>query len=322
MEPVTLQPLVPSDATHRKAVTALWNRACSARFSIHPAFVSFNLRPCPGGVQEGRLALRDGLPVGFVLASGLPQAPSGMDPTLGWIDALAVDPTHQRQGIGTQLLTWAEEWLQAQGVQTVQVGGSLRPFVPGVPEEQETAIDFFVAQGYGTPPGLERVWDVARDLSGYTGVTGSRPVAAQIRPARPGEEESLLDFLAREFPGRWTYEAEMFFQDGGRVSDYMLLWTEKGIQGACRLTFEDSAWPLERFHPYGLPRPWGQLGSIGIAADQRGRGLGLALLDAGLRRLRDCGVRGCVIDWTTLLDFYARAGFQPYHTYRVLGRRL
>ncbi len=322
MARVTLHPLDPAHAPHREAVVTLWNRACSPRFPIHLAFVSFNLRPCPGGVQEGRLALRNGVPVGFVLASGLTEPVPGMDPTLGWLDALAVDPAHQHRGIGTQLLSWAEEWLQDQGVQAVQVGSSLRPFVPGVPEEQQSAIDFFVAQGYRAPPGLERVWDVARDLSGYTGVTGLRPVAAQIRPARPGEEKALLAFLAREFPGRWTYEAGMFLQDGGRISDYMLLWTEEGLQGACRLTFEDSAWPLARFHPHGLPRPWGQLGSIGIAASRRGQGLGLALLDAGLRRLRDCGVRGCVIDWTTLLDFYARAGFRPYHTYRVLGRRL
>ena len=110
-------------------------------------------------------------------------------------------------------------------------------------------------------------------------------------PAQPGQEEQLLAFLATEFAGRWHWMAERFLAEGGRISDYMLLWTEEGVQGACRLTFEDSRWPIDRFYPFGLPRPWGQLGSIGVSAHLRGQGLGLKLLDAGLRRLHNSGIK-------------------------------
>jgi len=102
----------------------------------------------------------------------------------------------------------------------------------------------------------------------------------------------------------------------------MLLWTEEGVEGACKLTFEDSAWSLGRYFPYSLPRPWGQLGFIGVAESVRGQGMGLFLLDAGLRRLRDNGVNGCVIDWTDLLDFYGKAGFAPYHKWAVLWKKV
>ena len=76
----------------------------------------------------------------------------------------------------------------------------------------------------------------------------------------------------------------------------MLLWTEQGVESCCALTFGDSWRPLERFYPYALPRPWGQLGSVGVSAGCRGRGYGIALLDAALRRLHNNGVNGCVID--------------------------
>jgi predicted N-acetyltransferase YhbS len=102
----------------------------------------------------------------------------------------------------------------------------------------------------------------------------------------------------------------------------MLLWSERGVDGCCLLTFPDSVRPLERFYPYQLPKPWGQLGSIGISADRRGVGFGAALLDAGLRRLHNNGVNGCVIDWTTLTDFYGKFGFAPYRSYVMLGRSL
>ena len=52
----------------------------------------------------------------------------------------------------------------------------------------------------------------------------------------------------------------------------------------------------------------------------RGQGYGSVLLDAGLRRLHDNGVNGCVIDWTGLLDFYGRFGFQPLRAYYQLAK--
>ncbi len=69
-----------------------------------------------------------------------------------------------------------------------------------------------------------------------------------------------MRFLGREFAGHWRVDFEDFLRLGGRISDYMLLWTERGIDGFCKLTFVDSAQPIERYYPYGLPQPWGQLG--------------------------------------------------------------
>lgn len=102
----------------------------------------------------------------------------------------------------------------------------------------------------------------------------------------------------------------------------MLLWTSKQRRWLLPAHLEDSQRPIERFFPYDLPRPWGQLGSVGVSADRRGRGYGAALLDTGLRRFRDNGVNGCVIDWTGIVDFYAKFGFQPYRQYHMLRKTL
>ena len=305
------------DPTHHSLLVSFWNDGLPADLAISAEFVHSITRSVTGGVQAGRIALMDDQPVGVILASAHPHAPPPMPCTVGWIDAIAVDAARQRRGIGRSLLAWAEEWLAAQGVSTIRSGGGLRPLTPGAPT---SATAFFTACGYTLARELS--WDVARSLADYTPPPSLREVSATARSAQPGQEALLLGFLRREFPDRWTFEAEEILREGGRISDFMLLWTESGVEGACKLTFEDSVWPLGRYYPYRLPRPWGQLGSIGVAEQVRGQGMGLFLLDAGLRRLRDNGVNGCVIDWTDLLDFYGKAGFKPYHKWAVLWKQL
>jgi predicted N-acetyltransferase YhbS len=202
------------------------------------------------------------------------------------------------------------------------VGASLRPFIPGVPEELNST-GFFTRHGYGTKPEwMTREWDVAANLATYEPPRTVREIDGLVRPAQPRDYEAILRFLQREFPGRWRYNFEQSIAEGTRIADFMVLWTERGVDGCCMLTFEDSHHPIERFYPYRLPRPWGQLGSIGVSEDRRGQGFGAALLNAGLRRLHNNGVNGCVIDWTDLLDFYGKFGFTPYRSYLILSKPL
>lgn len=311
------------DAGHLSAVAALWNAACGPELAITPGAVRFNTLPTTGAVQAGQLAIAEGQAVGFVLASAFPGGDSAVSSReAGWVDAIAVSPHFQSRGIGGALLAWAEEWLAGQGCVRVRLGGSLRPFAPGLPSALGSE-GFFRDRGYDNRPAGARDWDVARSLADYTSPSSVRlGLPVKVRPAQPGEARALLDFFEREFPGRWRFEFQEYLRSAGRLSDYMLLLTEAGIEGFCQLTFEDSLRPLDRFFMHGLPRPWGQLGPIGVSQGCRGTGYGAAVLDAGLRRLRDAGVAGCVIDWTSLLDFYGKFGFQPYRQYEMLMKEV
>ncbi len=301
-----------SNTTHIDVVTELWNSACPEELAISSRFVRHNVAPVNGGVQAGQVALIDGAIVGVVLASTVRHNPSLNPQATGWIDMIVVHPAHQRQGIGQQLISWAERWLADQDCRRIQVGANLRPFVPGVPATLP-GVTFFRKQGYGDE---RTVWDLAANLATYQTPATVREIPGAVRPAQPGDEEALHAFLAREFPGRWHFEFQEYCRlPDYRIADYMLLWTERGVDGFCRLTFEDSPRPIERFYPYTLPRPWGQLGLVGVSADRRGQGFGAALVDAGLRRLHNNGVNGCVIDWTTIVDFYGKFGFEPYREY-------
>lgn len=318
-----LIPFDPTNPTHIRALVEIWNHACGPALAISERSAAFNLRTGCGVTRAGWLAVADGWAQGVVLASFVDGYPRVAGPADGWIDLLAVAPAAQRHGMGSALMAGAERWLAEQGRSHITVGGGVRPFGPGVPVELNTT-PFFVRHGYteldaGGEPQITH--DMAADLSHYRPPADLRQLPAAARPAQRGQEKHLLAFLEAEYPGRWLYEAEQFLrEDGGRVSDYMLLWTEAGVQGACLLTFPDSVRPLERYYPYSLPKPWGQVGSIGVSAALRGQGYGSLLLDASLRRLHDNGVNGCVIDWTDLLDFYARFGFKPLRSYHLLTK--
>lgn len=310
------------NAEHLKWAIAVWNEATGGSIPLTERLLKYSFTDDAGVVRAGRIALVQGLPVGIVLCSAHIGAPPAMrNAVAGWIEAIAVSPVYQRQGIGRALLRWADGWLASleghSSGSRVKVGGGLRHFVPGV-QAGSAAEAFFLACGFDYEE-VTFTWDVTRSLSDYNPpLLDNVPAAA--RPAQPGQEKDLLGFLATEFPGRWHWQAERFLEEGGRISDFMLLWTEEGVLGSCRLTFEDSANPIDRYFPYELPRPWGQLGWIGVSAHMRGHGLGIYLLDAGLRRLHNSGVNGCVIDWTTLLDFYGKCGFSPYRKWAKLWR--
>jgi len=86
-------------------MSEVWNAACPTDLTLAPRLIEFNLGPISGGQQQGQLAvLPDQTVVGFVVASTLQGQPHVAPSTAGWIDAIAVKPDYQRQGLGTALL--------------------------------------------------------------------------------------------------------------------------------------------------------------------------------------------------------------------------
>ena len=300
--------LIPFTSSHHADAIRIWNVASHHDYLINERFLAYNIIPTTGESIEGRIAIHNDGPVGFVWVHAV------YDRALGWVSVIAVRPSAQRQGIGSELLNWAEGWLKEHGCKRIRIGGNLRPFLPGLPFVMREGVTFFEQHGYHSPAQQPYEYDIARSLKDYQPIY-QKPAHSDLSPMDSGEEHLLLDFLHREYPGRWEFEAQEFVKNGGRASDFLLLRVDGEVQGFCRLTLSDSERPIERFYPQRLPRPWGQYGPLGLSKAVRGQGLGGYLIDAAAVHMQSLSLDGCVIDWTSLVELYGKFGFYIYNQY-------
>lgn len=301
----------PDDAA---ALLALWDDATGGAHPISPAlWEAITVRDPGFAPADLILALgAAGAPIGFVLTKGQPAPYPGLERYAGdgWIALLAVAPHVWRQGIGRALLAGAQARLMARGATRIVLGANFHHALPGIPRNFTDARDFFHSQGY--VEGSEQ-WDVRRDLRAEPGLPAPvAPPGVVLRPYEPGEREALVAFLQATFPGRWPRDVEYGLDEG---------WPIGQVMGAFR---DGVPVGFAQLHPPGSPGAsrWSgfeptvaALGPIGVGNTERGQGLGLALLLAGLQALSVRGAGPTVIDWTDLLDFYARAGFSPWLGY-------
>lgn len=298
------------------ALMAIWQQAAGERHPLPAAIweevTTFDPNAHP---EDLRVALHDGRPIGFALTKRL-RAPDVLPrfEDRGWIALMAVHPDHQRRGVGKALLADAERHLAGLGVKAVNLGESLHHALPGVPAALPEARAFFQAQGYQP---TQEVWDVRGDVRGTAAPDLPPDVATRL--IGPGEEGLLLKFLGETFPGRWTRDMAHYLLEGRPVWHVMGLFVGGELQGFAQLHLPGTPGTLRwaGFNPRVAA-----LGPIGVSEAVRGRGLGLALLQAGLAYLGTLGATETVIDWTTLLDFYGRVGFRPWLSYQQFRKDL
>src|SRR5688572_6050305 len=96
---------------HADDAIRIWNAASHTDYPINKRFLAYNVVPFTGEVIEGRVAIHNEEAVGFARACAVMDDPSM---TLGWVSAIAVHPSAQRQVIGSELLIWAEGWLKKE----------------------------------------------------------------------------------------------------------------------------------------------------------------------------------------------------------------
>ncbi len=319
MAGITIAPFEPSMT---EQVIALWNRCVGDHYPMTERLFRQNVLGDPFAQREGNLvALEGNRVVGWVLARCLVEVPPELSSYRGHasIGALCVDPEHRGKGIARTLYERAEAFLKSCGAQRITVVHYPYHLTPGIPSEAPELKDFLERRGFG---GWHETYDLRRSLDDYEFPPEVRQrwqeqnPQVEIRPAREGEQQAIVDFVAREFPGGWHYDTKRFFEKGGDPSD-MVIAVERGeIIGFCHTFTPESIELRGSTHWFPLLRGrWGGLGPIGIAAAHRGRGLGLALLCYSVWHNKQRGVTDMVIDWTGLVDFYGRIGFKIWKRY-------
>jgi mycothiol synthase len=258
------------------------------------------------------VAMRGGRVVGFCLSiarqTPLENAPSDAD--RGYVTLLAVAPDVQRTGVGGSLLQHAEAYLKSQGRAVVMVA-SYAPgyFIPGVDVNAYAgALQFLKKHGYGEvyrPLAMETsLWNLS--VPPWVREKGR---AVELKPFEPALTLPLLDFARKEFPGDWV---RVVRETAARIiagdSPNRLIAALDGGQIVGFAHYEN-----ERFGP------------IGVAASQRGRGIGQVLMFATLQAQREAGFRTAWFLWSddkTAERIYNVAGFKETRRFALMKKTL
>ncbi len=254
----------------------------------------------------------------------------------GHLSALLVRSDARRQGLGSALLCQIEEDLRALSVSKLVVGADYLHFFPGAPEccsddlgysaQTSSALSAFL-DSHGFDRGCLE-YDLRADLNDLDldalGAKVLTPEGFEVVPYAADFDAETDAFFGRCFPGRWCKEFQDARAAGSLEKTLLLLVTEGGsVAGFCRIFATDT--PILGPSVYWralLGEHWGGLGPIGVDDDYRGRGLGLYLLHRSLLELSRRSVSQMVIDWTDLVDFYAKMGFEIWKSYRKWDKTL
>lgn len=297
------------------SLVRLWNSFYPARYATNEHILRLNtvLSPVFDWGASAIEVAESGVVRGFVIVKrSAVTLYKGPDRDQAHLSALAYsDPL-----VAIDLLGDAKSLLRNRGISRVTFGQDSRHFFPGCPTDFRALLDFLTIEGFAE--GGES-HDVERDLGDYVNPY-SFPTGVEYRMLGEADFASLDHFLRREFPGRWHYDVTSKVRiEGidrcvfgmlidGEVEGFALIqdWTHKVPIGG-------AVWSPD------LGENWGALGPIGLTAALRGGGRGGALLGGALSELHSRGVRQTIIDWTSLLAYYGKHGFEPTRTYKSMA---
>ena len=118
------------DKMHREQVIELWQKA----------FGYATARNAPALVIDKKLVIDDGLLfVGTKNGKFIGTVMAGYDGHRGWIYSLAVLPMYRKQGVGSTLLSYAEQELSSLGCMKINLQ---------VLEGNDAAEKFYISNGY------------------------------------------------------------------------------------------------------------------------------------------------------------------------------
>ena len=317
----TIRPYQPVQDEH--AVFDLWERTLAPLWPLsREAFQHKTLtRRCyqPGDHLVAEVGEKI---VGFV-ATQLPQI-AGVAPR-GEIMLIMVHPDYRRQGIGKRLLTQALDLLKQRGAVEVQLGaGGMAYFWPGVPTNLPDAWKFFEACGWTN---LESSFDLVMPLNGYqtpAEVYGRiRLPNVTLTTAKPDQIPAILQFEAHYFP-KWLPYFQKVADNGDYVDIVLAHNAENQILGTAEVLDGRIEGQQHDFCVWQslLGENIGGIGVLGVAEEQQGNGIGLALAARVTEILQERGLTTSFIGYTWLVDWYGKLGYRLWREYNMSWRKL
>jgi GNAT superfamily N-acetyltransferase len=298
------------------AVVSIWNRALTRDPITMGRFISNVLGDpdyWPGENSGFFVAVHDGAPVGFLRAivRRMNNDRMGIEPGLGWIPVVAVDPEHQRKGAGTALMNVALDWFRRHQRKRIWVcgnSGSAPGYTfPGVDmDAYPGGLTLFRKAGFAIDresEGMSRE-AVHFDVQTYRRDAWAVGGDVKVETLSPERTADFIDFLADAFPGDWNTAARAKIR-AGLLHEVLIAIADGRVVGYCQ-------WEGEHFGPFG------------VREEYRNRRVGAKLFVEAVQRIREADGRTVWFNWaeTDAARFYRRFGLQATRRFAIFVKEM
>ncbi|MCP4245516.1 MAG: GNAT family N-acetyltransferase [bacterium] len=311
MAQLRIRALQGSDLT---AVLRIWNSALTRSPIDEVRFIQIIVGDpdyWPGDDSGFLVATMRDEPVGFCRAiiRRWPNDRLGIEPNDGWIPLLAVDPDHQRRGVGTALLQAGLVYFRRHGRRRIWICGTPTSapgsIVPGVDlDAQAGALALFQELGFVVD---QQGYSMAReiidfDVCCFRAAAWEKEPDVRIVSLTPELVQDFLIFLADALPGAWCVAARAKIRTG-RLHEMLVAVRDGQSIGYCQ-------WTGEHFGPFG------------VAPDARNRRVGAKLFTEAATRMREADGRTVWFNWAdeNARRFYERFGLRVTRRFAVLRK--
>jgi len=251
--------------------------------------------------------------IGFSLAirRRYPLYGIGLEEETGWVTVLFVHPDHRRKGVGTELLTRAEAFLQRNGVKQVLISPYTPNYIiPGVDiDAYADGHQFFQTSGYKR---MQKVYSMGRSLLDFYPSEELNERCKKLKAQgisitlfESRYTVALLEFLRRDYPGDLFRLALQRLRSSSECDEILLAVKEDEVIGFSH--FEG-----EHFGPFAIAPSFG------------GRGIGTCLYYHTALHMKEKGRRNLWLAWTTghAKDFYHKMGLRVLRRHEIMKKVL
>jgi GNAT superfamily N-acetyltransferase len=218
-----------------------------------------------------------------------------------FISLIHVAKSERLKGYGKKLVKHAMTVMQKRQLKDIIIGRDNDCLFSGLfVNNNELTHKFFLDIGF------------KKNHDNFNLISGSRPGNSISRDgyfvrvvSSDAEKEEVLKLIKQNFSERWHEEVSRSL-----LEDIYILLHRNKIIGFVNTANPKSPVFSNSMNLYLLFKNLFGMGPLGLDKDYQGQGLGTYLVNVTLKDLFDRGASEVMVDWTGLVDFYKKCGFE------------